>query len=149
MGVLVIDASAVAGAFFKDEDPAFAAAALRTAAKHGALVPSLFWYEIRNLLLIGERRGRLLAAPSEEAMTILRLGGLDQAPDVDDAALLAVGRAHDLSGYDAAYAALAIRENAHLATLDKELIAASEARAFKLWQPSDPSPADENAPGNA
>ncbi|MEM9879343.1 MAG: type II toxin-antitoxin system VapC family toxin [Pseudomonadota bacterium] len=148
MGALVLDASAVAGAVFKDEDPAFAAAALRMAAKQGAQVPSLFWYEVRNLLLIGERRGRLLAASPEDTMTMLRLGGLGQAHDLDDAAILAVGRTHDLSGYDAAYAALAIRENAPLATLGKKLIAAGEAGAFTLWQPLDPSSADDSAPGD-
>lgn len=141
MPPIVIDASAVAAALFKDEDPTFAAAALRYVGAHGGYVPSLFWHEVRNILIIGERRGRITKDQSSDAMDMLRLSSLQTPFEPDDVSVLAMARAHTLSGYDGAYAVLAAREKAPFATLDKKLIAAGAAGAFDLWQPADETPA--------
>lgn len=141
MHPIVVDASAVAAAFFKDEDPAFAAAALRYVGANGGYVPSLFWHEVRNILILGERRGRIAKDESAEAMDMLRLSGLQTPFEPDDVSVLAMARAYTLSGYDGVYAVLASREKVPFATLDKKLIAAAEAGAFDLWQPADEMPA--------
>lgn len=54
----VLDASIAAAWFFPDEHDAVAIAAALRLVEGTALIPTLFWFEIRNLLLVGERRGR-------------------------------------------------------------------------------------------
>ncbi len=46
---------------------------------------------------------------------------------------LALGRAYNLSSYDAAYLELAIRENKPLATLDKNLIKAAKKADVQVY----------------
>lgn len=126
----VLDASIAACWAFEDEDHPPAAMALARIRTDEAWVPSLWWFEVRNTLLVNERRGRLT-----EADTAVFLRGLsrlavsvDRAPGEAD--VLALARRHRLTVYDAAYLELAQREGLPLATLDSEL--ASAARAEKL-----------------
>ena len=53
-----------------------------------------------------------------------------------DADVFAMAQGHRLTGYDATYGALAAREGAPLATLDKALIVAGQSSAFALWTPT-------------
>jgi len=53
---LVPDASAIVGHAFADEDPTYAKAVIQTIVLAGGIVPVLFWFELRNTLLMGERR---------------------------------------------------------------------------------------------
>ncbi len=55
---LVLDASVTASWHFPDEHNAAADAVLAKIRADGALVPAHWWFEIRNVLLLGERRGR-------------------------------------------------------------------------------------------
>jgi predicted nucleic acid-binding protein len=55
---LVIDASVVAAWAFEEEHPTAESAFARVRAEE-AFVPVLWWYELRNVLVLGERRGRL------------------------------------------------------------------------------------------
>jgi len=79
-------------------------------------------YEIGNALLRGraiaaERVAEVLAALAEACPTI--------APSVDDLREAArIAPEHDLTLYDAAYAAVARRRGARLATLDSKLLGA-------------------------
>jgi predicted nucleic acid-binding protein len=80
-------------------------------------------YELGNALL----RGRL-GVSAERAATVLEaLAELCPAiaPDVDDMrAAASLAEQHDLTLYDAAYAAVARRRGARLATLDAEILEA-------------------------
>ena len=95
-------------------------------------MPSLWWLEVRNGLLIGERRGRL--TQHDTAFFLRRASGLaltvDQAPD--ETGVLTLARRHRLTVYDAAYLDLALRESLPLATLDKELATAARAEGVAL-----------------
>ena len=93
-----------------------------------AVVPCLWWFEVRNILVVNERRGRI--SESETAAFLLNLSRLrvrpDRLPEAD--AVLRLARTHRLSVYDAAYLELAQREGLPLATLDTDLRrAAAEA----------------------
>ena len=55
----VLDASIAACWAFADEDHPVAALALERMRMDVALVPSLWWFELRNTLIVSERRGRL------------------------------------------------------------------------------------------
>lgn len=56
----VLDASVTACWCFPDEQYATADAAMRRLVNEEALVPSLWTLEIRNILVVNERRGRIL-----------------------------------------------------------------------------------------
>ncbi|MGH6913595.1 MAG: type II toxin-antitoxin system VapC family toxin, partial [Geminicoccales bacterium] len=90
------------------------------------------WSEVRNLLVMNERRGRLDAAGT--AKFLIDLGELpiqiDREPD--SGTTLGLARAHRLTCYDAAYLELALRRAAPLATLDRRLAAAARTAAVPL-----------------
>lgn len=56
---LILDTSAVLALAYEDEDATYAESVLENVAGDRAVVPTLFWFEIRNALLMGERRGRI------------------------------------------------------------------------------------------
>lgn len=127
----VLDASITVCWLFDDEDHPHAAEALDRIRTDHALVPSLWWFEVRNTLLVNERRGRLT-----ESDTLTFLGALRRLAIAVDPALnedvLALGRRHRLTVYDAAYLELARRENLPLATLDQRLATAAQAEGVFL-----------------
>jgi predicted nucleic acid-binding protein len=90
-----------------------------------AVVPSLWWFEIRNILVVNERRKRI--TESDTGVFLRDLAGLririDREPQ--EGAVLRLARTHRLSVYDASYLELALRETIPLATLDDELAAAA------------------------
>ncbi len=130
--VFVLDASVAACWAFDDEDHPVATQALERLRTDPALAPSLWWFELRNTLVVNERRGRLTTA---DTTAFLRAVGrlpvtLDPAPG--DAAVLALARTHRLTVYDAAYLELAQRESLPLATLDAALARAAQAEGVAL-----------------
>lgn len=138
----VLDASVVGCWCFHDEHDARADAAweLLELRRERALVPAHWWFEVRNVLLQGERRGRVT-----ESYTLQFLQGLDRflierVVLPDQIGVFAVARRHRLSFYDAAYLELAQRENLALATLDSELASAARAEGVSLVAPlTDPA----------
>jgi predicted nucleic acid-binding protein len=126
----VIDASIAACWAFKDEDHSIATQALERIRADVARAPSLWWFEVRNTLIMSERRGRITEADTAAFLRgLARLGVMiDRTPD--EATVLALARTQRLTVYDAAYLELAQREGIPLATLDSALAAA--ARALKV-----------------
>ncbi len=55
----VLDASVAACWAFDDEDHPLAGRALDRLRDDSALAPTLWWFEVRNILIVNERRGRL------------------------------------------------------------------------------------------
>jgi predicted nucleic acid-binding protein len=96
------------------------------------VVPAVWWFEVRNLVVTGERHGRM--DPTGTATFLADLETLsiriDRAPVSD--AVLALARAHRLTVYDAAYLELAGRLDAPLAPLDRKLAAAARAAGVPL-----------------
>jgi predicted nucleic acid-binding protein len=129
---LVIDASVTLGWYFPDENNATAEAARRQFATDKAVAPGLWWYEIRNALIAGERWGRIDAAQTAEILAQLDALPIQLDREPDGNAILALARAHRLTFYDAAYLELAHRLGARLATLDRQLAAAARAARVPL-----------------
>ena len=96
------------------------------------MAPSLWWFEMRNIFISNERRGRPDGEKTNRALALLSdlPIQLDQAPD--STAQLELARRHRLSAYDAAYLELAQRLNLPLASLDQELCAAATAVGVEL-----------------
>lgn len=128
----VVDASVAACWLLPDEGHAAAAAAYARFPADTACVPGLWWFEMRNIFLSNERRGRI-----DSGMTGRALGLLGRLPirvdhQADDAALMALARRHRLTAYDAAYLELAVREGLPLATLDEALAGAARAEGVAV-----------------
>jgi predicted nucleic acid-binding protein len=128
----VLDASITACWAFQDEDHPDARLAFHQMRSEEAVVPCLWWFEVRNILVVNERRRRI--AESDTAAFLLNLSKLririDRAPD--ESAVLRLARTHRLSVYDAAYLELAQREGLPLATLDADLKKAAAGEGVAL-----------------
>jgi predicted nucleic acid-binding protein len=127
----VLDASIVACWAFDDEDHPVAAAALERIRTELAHVPAIWWFEVRNTLIVNERR-RL--SDSDTSAFLRNLGRLDIVIDrsPDEESLLALARRHHLTVYDASYLDLALRHQVPLATLDEDLARAATAERLVL-----------------
>ena len=127
----VLDASAAANWFLPDESPLAAPAWMRMS-RDDALVPLHWWFEIRSIMLIAERRGRIserYVSYMSDRISTLRIV---EAQRPNDAAVFALARHHGLTFYDAVYLELAQRERLDLATLDKKLAAAARDGGVSL-----------------
>jgi predicted nucleic acid-binding protein len=130
---LVIDASVLVGWFLDEKSDPRVEAAFGTVARVETLAPSLFYYEIRNALLVSERRDRITEAMSAAFLRDLGLLPIRLQPAGDDASLMALARKRKLTVYDAAYLELAKREALPLATLDRDLEKAAIAEGVALF----------------
>ena len=128
----VVDASVTACWLLPDELHSIATVTHAKLTSDHALVPQIWWFEIRNLLVANERRGRLDADKSNRALGILRRLPIVFDQSIDEEALLGLARGHRLTVYDAAYLELALRERVPLATLDGALAAAARAERVSL-----------------
>jgi predicted nucleic acid-binding protein len=126
----VLDTSVAATWAFDDEDHPVAHSALDRLRTDEAIAPALMWFELRNVLVVNERRGRLSEAKTAAFLrSLARLPiATDRDPVEDD--VLALARRHRLSVYDAAYLELAHRLAAALATLDTALATAAAAEGL-------------------
>jgi predicted nucleic acid-binding protein len=130
---LVIDSSIGACWAMPDEFSVVADRALDALVSAKMLVPSLFWYELANVLVINARRLRIdrdrIATAIEK---VLALPHRTEEPAPGLSTTIAVAQAYGLTVYDAAYLELAIRSGAGLATLDKRTMAAAAAAGIDL-----------------
>jgi predicted nucleic acid-binding protein len=131
---LVVDAS-IAAAWLLHEKDSEAAETLIGAMARRSPVPSLFWHEVRNILVVAERRGRIVGGGAAVAMGRLRRLPLDDAGAGSDRAVLALASAHRLTAYDATYLALAQERGMPLATLDQKLAGAARKEGVPLLGP--------------
>ena len=121
----VLDAS-VAGPWILADEPSEAAARIaHRLLSEDALVPALWWYEVRNLLVVCERRGRLERSESDLFLSRLADYPILVDAEVDWDAAMRLARRHQLTVYDASYLELAIRSRVQLATLDGALLRAA------------------------
>lgn len=123
---VVIDASVAAAWCFRDEKGTREAdAAIPRLPTETGIVPGLFWHEMRNVLVVAERRGRIKSTEVERHLYHLRTLPLITDNSQSDTDTVVLARRHGLSGYDAACLESAKRNGADLATLDRQLATAS------------------------
>ena len=135
----VLDASIAASWFFEDENDPISDRALTLVRESGAVVPVHWWFELRNALLIGERRHRLTPDQSAAALAFIEALPIEYLPFGNDAEILALARQHRLSFYDAVYLAAAHEGQLVLATLDQELVQAARRENVSLMTLNWPS----------
>lgn len=136
---LVLDASMALAWIFERVDPQESALAdqlLEAMIGLEVLVPVLWHTEVANALLVGERRDVV-----SEAQVIDYLHRLSRLPIETDAVtvasrrdvVMALGREHRLSAYDAAYLELALRTGSVLASFDAKLVEAARRAGVRIY----------------
>lgn len=130
---LVIDASVLAAWFLAERSDPRVEMAFDTVTRIETLAPNLLYYEIRNALLVSERRNRITETMSLAFLRNLALLPIRLEPAGDDASLMTLARKRKLTVYDAAYLELAKREALPLATLDRGLEKAAIAEGVGLF----------------
>lgn len=129
---IVVDASIAAAWCFPDEHSAAAEQTLNDLRRVSGVVPGIFQYEMRNVLIVNERRSRIDQAGSARFLMRLRDLRLQQDDTHDEDTVMALARKHGLSAYDAAYLETALRRGDSLATLDRDLANAASAEGVAL-----------------
>jgi predicted nucleic acid-binding protein len=106
------------------QDRAYADGILTRLAEGRALVPPLWHIEIVSVLRNAEKHGAISEADATaflQRSARLPIATDDASPIAVRLAIAAIARQHRLTGYDATYLELALREGIPLATLDVEL----------------------------
>lgn len=96
------------------------------------LAPWLIWVELRNILIVSERRGRLPAGMGDQIADAVDALQIQLDSSASSAVVMDLARRHGLTAYDALYLETALRHGAMLATLDGKLRAAAVAEAVAL-----------------
>ena len=125
----VIDNSIVMTWCFKDQANPYGDAILESLSEAVAIVPAIWPFEVANVLLVAERHQRLGESDSIRFLSLLlQLPILVERswPERMMKDWLALGRANNLSSYDAAYLELAMRSGLPIATQDKQVVAAAK-----------------------
>ena len=120
----------------KQSDQQYAKRVLRSMKKSDALVPKLWYIEASNVLVCAERRGEITST-----QTKVFTSQLENLPITVDSSIwnqsfsqtIDLARAYNLSGYDAAYLELAVRESLTLASLDKNLVKAAKREGVQIY----------------
>lgn len=131
----VLDCSVTMAWCFPDEISKYTEAVQEKLLVVKAIVPSIWPYEVANILWVAERKKRITNAQAVRFKNLL-----NQAPIIIDnlsadrimREVLDLAREQTLSVYDAAYLELAMREALPLVTLDKALQNAARKVGIKL-----------------
>jgi len=133
----VLDASAAAALVLPDEDSSRIQSLLnKLDSRSEIFIPSLWWFEIANILLVAGKRKRITLAQSETAMKLLMKLPVvtdDMAGNKYLESLVSYASRHGLSAYDAAYLELAKRKKAVLVSSDKMLCRAAKKEEFVVF----------------
>jgi predicted nucleic acid-binding protein len=128
----VLDASITMAWAFPDEKDGAGLATLKRLRAEPAHVPAVWWFEVRNVLLVNERRRRISEADTIAFLRFLSQLDIKIDRSPDDLGSVTLCRRHRLSVYDTSYLELALREDSPLATLDKKLAAAAKSEGIRL-----------------
>ncbi len=131
---VVLDVSVAAAWCFPDERASAADRVLDELPRVGGVIPGIFWYEIRNVLVVNERRRRIDRVGSTRFLMRLRELHLQHDDNHDEETVMELAREYALSAYDAAYLETALRRGDDLATLDNALAAAANAEGVVIIQ---------------
>jgi predicted nucleic acid-binding protein len=137
----VIDSSIALTWCFEDEASPETDDLFERVRDDGAIVPGLWHLELSNVLLQGEKRGRISRtdiALRLELISDLLISDLPISVDQETVArswreILTLARAKALTAYDAAYLELAVRRSLPLMTRDGELAGAAKRLGLAVF----------------
>lgn len=132
---MVIDASVAASWFLKTQATRQADELLANRQAHTFVAPIYFAVELRNVLLLAERRGTITAEKVEEsvlrASVLIDIEHGDVQAEAENA--MTTARAFGLNLYDAIYLAKALDEGRALASRDRQLLNAALAAGVDVF----------------
>ncbi len=127
---LVLDASAIVSWMMPDEGWI---GLDQIAAGHDQLIaPWLLWSELRNVLLVNERRGRLAPGSTERSVQRFDMLGVVYDGGMSSNGTIDLARRHGLTVYDATYLECALRHGADIATRDTALFRAASDEGLRV-----------------
>ena len=127
----VVDPSFAAAWFLQDEANPVAEAIARRLGLDTAVVPTLFRHELRNLLVVAYRRGRLTEALLFEQSARAERFAFEEHFVRHAHSVVRLALQHKLTSYDATYLDLAQNLGLELASNDKDLLAAARQEGVK------------------
>jgi predicted nucleic acid-binding protein len=136
---LVLDASMTLAWQFKRVDPGevlIAEKALEALSTVQAVVPALWFAEVANGVLRGERQGAISSAQTTSFLNDLSEAEIvadEVSPRGRQASVLDLARNYGLTVYDATYLELAMRRAATLATFDRKLAEAARSAGVRVF----------------
>ncbi len=135
MPAAVVDASVAISWCFADQASAATDRLFERVRDEGAVVPALWFWEVGNVLVRAERRGRMAAGDADRRMALISALPLW----VDQAGIghawgetVRLARVGQLSVYDAAYLELSLRRALPLFTQDGPLADAARAQGVTV-----------------
>lgn len=136
MADFILDTSVTLSWCFSDEANPYADAVLDSLSNQSALAPGIWPLEVGNVILVAERKERIAPEDSERFLKLLSALPISvenlSAQRMFDA-VLSLGRAQQLSSYNAAYLDLAMQNGLEIATLDQALRAAAAQKGVGLY----------------
>jgi predicted nucleic acid-binding protein len=134
----IIDASLAMNWYLTDEqDRQYCISVFAALGQREILIPSLWIYEVANVLLVAQRRGRVAPERIQMALeTVTKFNlRIDEAVPESALRLTRLASQYELTVYDAAYLDLALRSSSPIATNDKALLKAMQAAGVSLVTP--------------
>jgi predicted nucleic acid-binding protein len=137
--VIVLDASMTLAWLFPRLDPAEASLADQALDKldnEEFIVPAIWYGEVANGLLRGERKGLITVSQATAFLADLDIADIeteDESPKYRQSFVLTLARIYSLSAYDAMYMELALRRGEPLATFDRQLAEATRKAGGQVF----------------
>ena len=141
MNRFVMDVSITMAWCFEDEKAAYTESLLdAVAAGTIAIVPTIWAYEVLNVLVVAQRKKRMTQAKALQfwrELQTLPIAVDDKIISHSSLGIMSLANQYNLNAYDAAYLELALRESLALATLDNDLKKAALALGLSLARSKD------------
>jgi predicted nucleic acid-binding protein len=99
-------------------------------------VPTIWYGEVSNALLRGERKGLVTLSQTTAFLAELDLADIESetdSPRLRQSVVMALARSHGLTAYEAMYLELALRRGAPLATFDQQLADATRKAGGRVF----------------
>ncbi len=131
----ILDCSVTMTWCFPDEATAYSQAVQDKLLEAKAVVPTIWPYEVANILCLAERKKHITNAQAVRFKNLLKQTWIiidNLSTDQIMSEVLDLAREQNLTVYDAAYLELAMREALPLATLDKALQNAAQKVGVSL-----------------
>ncbi len=131
----VLDASIALSWCFSDEGTPKTINLLEKLETGSAMVPSIWFLEISNILVMAEKRKRISYGKIMEFFSLIEVLDIQvdsYSVDMSYKAIFSIAHKENLTSYDAAYVELAVRNGLPLAGKDIALLKAAKKQGVKI-----------------
>jgi len=133
---VVVDASFICSLLLPDESDDRILSLAKSVLDDDVYAPALIQCEMLNILLMAVRRRRITSKQRDRAMSVfeqfkIRVDGPMSGQQISR--ILKLADAYGLTAYDATYLELGVRQQAGIATLDKDLQKAVRGEGLKVF----------------